>query len=230
MKTEMKLEARELEKKTKAFLYLGLFVTSSLALMAFSWKSPISQNLKLKEERLADVPVIEVIEEKEDPIIEPITKPQPKQELTLPKADALIDDYKEQENTGKAEPDVSVSISNVIVDAPIGPAPKMDFLVEYPNQEAMFEGSWPQFLKSNLSYPEESRVFNEEGTIYLSFVVDKNGGISNVEVLPGSAKSKALQKEALRVLKSSPKWKPAIHEGEKVKSLKKVQINFKLQG
>jgi protein TonB len=230
MKTEMKLTARELERRTKAFLSLGLFVTSSLALLAFSWKSPIYQNLKIKEERLADVPIIEIIEEKEEPIIEPISKPQPKQEISLPKSDALVTDYKAKENTGKSEPIVSVSNANVLIDVPIGPAPPLDFLVEYPNQEAMFEGSWTQFLRSNLSYPEESRIFNEEGTIYLSFVVDKNGEISNVEVLPGSARSKALQKEALRVLKSSPKWKPAIHEGEKVKSLKKVQINFKLEG
>ena len=69
--------------------------------------------------------------------------------------------------------------------------------------------------------------FNEQGKVYLSFVIELDGSINEVEVLRGV--STLIDREAVRVIKKSPKWKPGILNGKPVRTRVNMPINFVLQ-
>jgi Na+-translocating ferredoxin:NAD+ oxidoreductase RnfG subunit len=86
--------------------------------------------------------------------------------------------------------------------------------------EAAFKGSFNRFLEDNLRYPPEVQEAGFQGMLYMKFIVDTNGMVSNIQVDESSSvKHPALVKEFTRLYeKSSGKWEPAIVNGRKVKS------------
>ena len=83
------------------------------------------------------------------------------------------------------------------------------------------------FIAENLTYPEEARKKKEEGRVFVSFIVNKEGYVQDVEVARGVSPS--LDKEALRVTKSSPKWEPGYQNGKAVNVRFTFPIVFKLK-
>ncbi|MBQ5551600.1 MAG: energy transducer TonB, partial [Bacteroidales bacterium] len=76
-------------------------------------------------------------------------------------------------------------------------------------------------------YPEMAKENDIQGTVYVRFVVDTDGSVSNVEVLRGV--DPLLDKEAKRVVETLPKWKPGRQRGKAVKVSHAVPIKFALQ-
>lgn len=83
-----------------------------------------------------------------------------------------------------------------------------------------------QFLKDNLVYPQEARLSNTQGTVFVSFVVEKDGRLTNIKVIRGIGKG--CDEEAMRVIKAMPKWVPASQRGETVRLQFNVPIRFVL--
>jgi protein TonB len=98
---------------------------------------------------------------------------------------------------------------------------KVEIESEYPGGT----NAWQRFLNRNLRYPQEAIDQNVEGYVTVQFIVDKEGNVSEVEAVSGPAELRA---EAVRVIKKSGKWTPAIQNGRKVKSYKKQPIGFRL--
>jgi protein TonB len=84
-----------------------------------------------------------------------------------------------------------------------------------------------KFLANSVKYPEIAQENGVQGKVFINFVVDTNGGISNVKVARGVDPS--LDKEAMRVVKSMPKWIPGKQGGQAVRVSFTVPINFVLQ-
>lgn len=82
------------------------------------------------------------------------------------------------------------------------------------------------FLQGNLRYPESAKDKKIEGTTYISFVVEKDGGISEAQVVKGF--DAACDAEALRVVKEFPKWTAGKQNGEVVRTRFVVPIKYKL--
>jgi TonB family protein len=102
---------------------------------------------------------------------------------------------------------------------------------ELPDVEAEFPGgmvAMTNYMKENVRYPQYSIEINEQGRVFLSFIVDKYGSISDVKVEKGVSDS--LNVEAIRVVRSMPKWKPALLADQPVKSTVRLPINFTLDG
>lgn len=98
--------------------------------------------------------------------------------------------------------------------------------------ESEFPGgasAWLRFLTRNLQYPSEAVNYRVQGTVIVQFVVDKQGHISNVQAISGPEMG-GLREEAVRVIRKSGIWTPAIQNGIQVKSYKKQPIVFKLEG
>jgi protein TonB len=96
-------------------------------------------------------------------------------------------------------------------------------------QPASFEGGMEAmyaFIRKNMKYPASARRMGTEGTVFVGFVVDKEGRISNIEVVKGI--SADCDKEAERVVKMMPPWKPGKQNGRAVKSKFVLPIKFKL--
>ncbi len=92
-----------------------------------------------------------------------------------------------------------------------------------------FPGGEParvQFMQHHLLYPEEAREAGIEGTVFLSFVVEKDGSISNISVLRGIGGG--CDEEAVRVVSMMPNWEPALKGGEPVRVQFNMPIRFSL--
>ena len=85
--------------------------------------------------------------------------------------------------------------------------------------------AWQRFLNKNVRYPEQAVEQEIQGPVVVQFIVDKEGNVSDVVALSGPDELRA---EAVRVIKKSGKWTPAIQNGTKVKSYKKQPIVFRL--
>jgi periplasmic protein TonB len=96
-------------------------------------------------------------------------------------------------------------------------------------QQPEFEGGYEammNFIKKNMRYPASARRMGIDGTVYVSFVVGKDGAISDVKVLRGI--SADCDKEAVRVVTMMPPWKPGKQNGKPVFVRFNLPIKFKL--
>lgn len=83
-----------------------------------------------------------------------------------------------------------------------------------------------KYLSQAIKYPEEAVAANEQGRVIVKFIVGKDGKVSDAQIVKGVSPS--LDAEALRVVSSMPKWKPAEVNGEKVASWFTIPVAFKL--
>ena len=84
------------------------------------------------------------------------------------------------------------------------------------------------FLKENIVYPNKEKRKRVSGTSYISFVVEKDGRVTDVKVIKGMPNGEGCDNEAIRVIKLMPNWKPAEKNGELVKSNQVIPIKFQL--
>ena len=84
-----------------------------------------------------------------------------------------------------------------------------------------------KYLGTNIKYPTISQEMGSAGRVIVQFVVDKDGSISNPEVVRGV--DAYLDKEAIRVISSMPKWRPGVQNGKKVRVKYTVPVVFRLQ-
>ncbi|MBE7172223.1 MAG: TonB family protein [Williamsia sp.] len=99
--------------------------------------------------------------------------------------------------------------------------------VEIESQYPGGPSAWARYLNKTFHYPEEAQANEIQGTVVVQFIVDKEGNVSDVEVVSGPSGG-GLREEAIRVIKKSGKWEPAIQNGRKVKSYKKQPVIFRL--
>lgn len=85
-----------------------------------------------------------------------------------------------------------------------------------------------EYLAQNINYPTEAEKANIQGRVIVTFVVEKDGSISNAEVVKSVAPS--LDAEALRVINAMPNWIPGKQNGKEVRVKYTVPISFHLQG
>jgi len=96
------------------------------------------------------------------------------------------------------------------------------------DRQPTFRGKGPQefskWVTAHLKYPKEARDAYSDGMVLVKFVVGRDGGVQEVEILKGS--HPALNEEALRVVRKSPKWKPGMVDGRSVRTEFKLPIYF----
>lgn len=83
-----------------------------------------------------------------------------------------------------------------------------------------------KFIRDNVKYPKEALDNGEEGKVYVQFVVEMNGSLSDIKVVRGVSSS--IDEEARRVISVMPKWVPGTSDGKKVRVRYTVPINFRL--
>ena len=83
-----------------------------------------------------------------------------------------------------------------------------------------------KYLSENIKYPKKALKNGITGKVFVQFVIDKTGKVTKVVAVRGVEKS--LDKEAVRVIKSMPKWKPGMKDGQPVKVKYTIPINFKI--
>ena len=107
----------------------------------------------------------------------------------------------------------------IIVDPAL---PMVEDMPEYPGgMEAMMK-----FVAENLKYPQQMQKEKVEGRVLLSFVVEKDGSVTNIEEV--KSPHPVLTEEAIRVVKLMPKWKPGKQDGKEVRVQFNLPITFRL--
>lgn len=218
-----------LENKRSTNFFIGLIISCSLILISFEWTRPQDQNpyLALAHNREIDYDFTDGF-----PIIR--DRPMPKQKLPEIKEIIRIvhDDIEleevnfEWEVTEDTEYDFVNTYMNEtekIVEPPIPFAVVED--------KPLFKGGDPRvefarYISKHLVYPETAAINGVEGRVTLQFVIDEDGALVDASVI-GSA-HKALDEEALRVVRSSPKWTPGKQRNKAVRVSYTFPINFKL--
>jgi TonB family protein len=84
-----------------------------------------------------------------------------------------------------------------------------------------------EFVSKNLCYPQKAKEKGIQGRVFVGFIVEKDGSVSNVTNL--RSVDSVLDAEAMRVIQSLPKWKPGKHNGEFVRVSYQIPILFKLE-
>ena len=102
--------------------------------------------------------------------------------------------------------------------------------ISFPQVFPEFEGGYEALLiyfKKNINYPQKAIQANRQGKVHLTFVVEKDGSVSNVELVRGIGYG--CDEEAIRVVNQMPKWKPGKQMNKAVRVQFNLPIAFKLR-
>ncbi|HEY8367368.1 MAG TPA: energy transducer TonB, partial [Bacteroidia bacterium] len=84
-----------------------------------------------------------------------------------------------------------------------------------------------EFIEKNISYPKEAIDAKKEGTVYIKFVIDTKGNITQVEnALSGNGLGYGMEEEAIRVVRKLPKMEPALKDGKPVEANFVIPVRF----
>lgn len=230
---QKKTDRANLENGKGLFFLMGLVVALATVFVAFEWG-----NKDIKVEELTRDFVLEEIEDIQITPPEEQTPP-PEPEIETPIA---------PDNLTIVENDVKVAdVEFVAVDDDLNklqktftpPAPMQqsrreevadDHIFEYLEEMPEFPGGAGEMMKwlnKNMVYPPIAAENNIQGRVMVSFVVEPDGSISNVNIARGVDPN--LDKEAMRVVSKMPKWKPGMQTGKPVRARFTLPVQFRLQ-
>lgn len=222
--------ASSIHNYSKMLFGFGLMVSSALVLVAFTWKTEEEQNLMNYEKPIIEEEIFEL-----PPLTDIPPPPPPKVQVIDPTKIIEVEKIDFDENPIEITiEDPQIDIGEIVSD--VTNIDKTNFQAEETNEildiveeHAVFEGGMDEFYKyvsKNLNYPKQAKKQGIEGRIFLQFVVDKDGSLTDIKVVKGIGFG--LDEEAKRVLSECPKWKPARQRGKVVKVRMSIPIVFKL--
>lgn len=223
----------DLERSKTLNLLLGLVVALAVTFVALQWRSYAeaidhTQNLNISD--LEDTMLIEDLQQEEPQEPEPIQQPEPQIEAQLPEEFTVVEDDKEVAKISFVSQDQDKPLPP---PAPVAPAPveeETDVIFEVVEEAPQFtenNGNVVGWIGSRIKYPEVAAENGIQGRVTIGFVVEKDGSITQVQVLRGV--DAELDKEAVRVVKSMPKWKAGRQGGKPVRAKYTVPVVFRLQ-
>jgi protein TonB len=214
----------DLNKKTGLFLNIGLVVSLLLVITAFEWRF-------YDDGELMDLG--QVSDEFEDVMEIPPTEqpPPPPPKIQQPE---IIEVPDEEEIEEEIEVDLDVEITeetvveDIVFDEPVEEEVAEEIFTIVEDQPAPKGGmaAFYEYVGKKLKYPAQARRMGIEGKVFVEFVVDKDGTITNVKAIKGIGAG--CDEEAIRVIQASPKWNPGKQRGRPVKVRMILPITFKL--
>ena len=225
-----KSEKASLENKRLLFVEIGMVVALGAVLFAFEFSS------KDKKASALDAGPQEIIEEEMVPITQE-TPPPPPEAPQIPilsdQIDIVEDDIKIEDNILNLEDDASmgVQILDYVEEVKEEVVEEEAIPFQLVEEKPSFMGGGPnaftKWVNEHLEYPEIAKENGLQGRVMLQFTVGNDGKVSNVKVLRGVDES--LDKEAVRVVSSSPKWKPGKQRDRAVKVTYTFPVIFQLR-
>ena len=202
-----------LERKKGLFLQIGLVIALLIVLGAFEYKSYEKVEYNLGSLNLDDLEE-EIIPITKQELKPPPPPPPPPEVIEIVEDDVVIEDEIEIEDT-ESDEDLEIveeddeEVFMVVENMPEFPGGDLGLM---------------KYIQKNVKYPPIAKEYNITGKVYISFIVDKTGSVTNVKVVRGVDKN--LDAEAVRVVKSLPNFKPGKQRGIPVRCSYNVPINF----
>ena len=221
-----KSEKASLEKDKLIYVLMGLVFVLSLVYVALEWTEQEVTKYEVTDTEFLFEEEVEIQQTSQE--TPPPPPPPAVQEVEVLN---VVEDNVETETievtTEETETEVVIAAP---VEAPVEEEEEevvfvvVESMPEFPGgQQALFK-----YLSDNVKYPVIAQENGIQGRVICQFVVNKDGSIVDVEVVR-SGGDPSLDKEAVRVIKSMPKWKPGKQRGKAVRVKYTVPVNFKLQ-
>jgi protein TonB len=214
----------DLTRTSGLFLNVGLVISLLLVISAFEYRFYDDGSL---------VNLGQVKDEFEDMLEIPPTEQPPPPPPKIQQPEIIeVPDEEEIEEEIEVDLDVEITEETVIENIIIDEAPDeevADDIFNIVEDQPDFPGgksAFYDYVTKNMKYPTTARRMGTEGKVYVQFVVDKSGNITQVEVIRGIGAG--CDEEAERVVKASPKWKPGKQRGQPVRVRMVLPITFKL--
>ena len=220
----------DLEKRRGLYLEIGLVTIMVLALAAFEWKSYDQEQIEVVQRTAMDEveDVIIQTQQEELPPPPPPEQPEVTTELNVIEDDAESENEVDMSSFQRQEEATNIEITPVKIEEEEEEEEQTIFQVvendpEFPGGvEAMYK-----YLAQNIKYPQLARENNITGRVYVTFVVERDGSVSGVRVLRDIGGGCGA--EAVRVVKSMPKWTPGKQRGKAVRVQYNLPVNFSLR-
>ena len=219
-----------LENKRALFIEIGLIVALAVVYIAFNWTSKDVQVSTLEAEN-------QVVQEEE---IIPITQETPPPPPEAPKIPVLSDqidivddeievdnDFLSLEDSDDMGVEIMDYVENVQEEVVEEEAIPFQLVEEKPSFMGGDANQFSAWVNKRLVYPEIAKENGVQGRVTLQFTVEKDGSVTKVKVLRGVDPS--LDKEAVRVVSMSPKWKPGKQRDRAVPVTYTFPVYFQLR-
>tara|TARA_B100001758_G_C18367454_1_gene589353 strand:+ start:517 stop:1170 length:654 start_codon:yes stop_codon:yes gene_type:complete len=216
MEAKKNLKAN-LDRKRGLFLQIGLVIALLLVLVVFEYKSYEKSSYNLGQLNLDD------LEEEIIPITKQEVKPPPPPPPP-PEVIEIVEDEVEIEN--EIEIEDTESDEDEVIEIEEEDDEEFFMVVENMPEFPGGDLGLMKYIQKNVKYPPIAKEYNITGKVYVSFIVDKSGNVTNVKIVRGVDKN--LDAEAVRVVKSLPKYKPGKQRGKAVRVMFTIPINFTL--
>ena len=224
---EKKSPKANLENKKLMFMQIGMIISLLIAWMAFEHKSYDKREIDpslINREVVIDEEMVEITKQEEQ-------KPQP---VEVPKQTTQLEIVNDDVETEDLNINADVQQDEVIEDY-VAPEVVEEEVVEQEifqivEEMPAFPGGEKallEYVAKGIKYPQIARETGIQGRVFVGFVVEPDGSISNVKLLRGIGGG--CDEEAMRVIKSLPKWKPGKQRGKAVRVSYQIPVFFKLQ-
>lgn len=220
-----KYKKADLEGKKTYFFEVGLIIALLIVFGAFEMKSYDKQTIDLVQRVVDDTPeeIIPITEHKPPP--PPPPPPKVVTQIKIVEDDVEVEDEieidAEADDETEVEEYIPVEEEEEIVEAEIFTV--VESMPEFPGGT----GELYKYLGTSIKYPPLAKESGIQGRVFVNFVVEPNGSISNVKVLRGIGGG--CDEEAIRVVEAMPKWKPGKQRGKPVRVSYNLPIKFTLQ-
>lgn len=213
-----------LEGKRGLFMSIGLCLSLGFVLVAFEWKSEMDPIMAFETQTEAFEDILDIQQTRQEPpeppkpkVIQPVFK---EAEEPIVEEDLDID-------FGDFEDPIEDLDLPVVDDEDIDDVPEIFNIVEsMPTPEGGMKAFY-KFLQKNMKYPRQAVRMGVEGKVFVQFVVDTQGNVTDIQVVKGIHTQ--CDQEAMRVIKAYPGWVPGKQRGNPVKVRMMMPITFTLQ-
>lgn len=227
-----KNKSLNLERRKFTNLMVGFCYVSGIVLATFSYGKTEEIKQKYKTSSFDSSTLYVDLNQKPKEIEQPKEKPQQstQKEITVD----LNNEIKPNKNTNTTvedKPFIDLNLpkgdTTVIVNNDPVPVISPEKVEDFPDVEAEFPGgyeAWKKYLLNELKYPEISLEMGHQGIVYISFVIEIDGTVTDVKIIRGV--SFDIDREAKRVIRKSPKWVPGRISKTNVRTRLAIPINF----
>ena len=226
-----KSEKADLESRKGIFFQLGLIFAMAVILVAFEWKSYDAMDINTMGDQRAinEVEELATITQQNTPPPPP-PPPAPSMVLNIVENTAEIDDDISIDAEADENTQVEEYKAPVMKQADEEVVEEQEIFMVVENAPAFPGGDVARmkFLQDNIKYPQMARESGIQGTVYVTFVVERNGNVTDVKILRGIGGG--CDEEAVRVVQNMPKWEPGKQRGKPVRVQFNMPIKFTLAG
>ncbi len=213
----------DLENKRGLFFRIGMIVSLGLVMLAFDWKSRYAPGIPdepLDEPDWEYTQGVIVYPEKEKPAAPKVSRSTVVPVSPLPPR--KVPDYR------TIEPAPVIPKPPAVLPGPPAPDHNVPLLIADVMPKFMDgQASLDAYIRNHITYSSGAVRAGVEGTVFVTFVVDTSGHVTDVQLRKGIHID--LDREAMRVLKSMPRWKPGRTNGYPVAVRQTMPIKFKLK-